>query len=266
MHLPRHVRTFLLLAACPAAGYAQFTDPFDTISPAWITNRYEPAGFDSVLFGGDRRLQLTFDASGGAANRPPTFSSSFYNTQGRERDGNITGAWTLSAQVYVASAFNTTTGPLASSDLWGHSGTTPGGGAYMILGFTNASPTDPLNPNATDRAFQFRAFDIGTGNWINLGVPGGFGFDAWHTLSGTATGTTFEFRIDGALVLTQPTAAGADLLSAMVQGYNFGQADSYSVLWDNVSASAIPEPSTYAFIAAVSTLGFAVWRRRRATA
>ena len=187
---------------------------------------------------------------------------SFYNTQGRQRATGITGLWTLSAQVFVASALNTTTGRLAGSDLWGHTGTTPGGGDYMIFGFTNASPTDVLNAAATDRSFRFQAFDGNTGNWFDLGVPAGFTFDAWHQLSATSTGSAFEFRIDGALVLTNATAAGYDLLDAMVQGYNFSEAGSYSVNWDNVTASAIPEPAASALIAALGGLGLVVWRRR----
>ena len=96
-------------------------------------------------------------------------------------------------------------------------------------------------------------------------MPTGFAFDAWHTLSEISTGTTFEYLIDGTLYLTQPTTAGNDLLSAMVQGYNFDGTGnhSYSVDWDNVTASAIPEPATSAFIAAVGVLILAFWSRRR---
>ena len=77
-------------AVLPIAGQAQFTDPFGLINPAWVTNRYEPAGFTSVLFGGDQRLQLTIDQTGGTAARAPEFSSPFYNTQGRQRPGPMT--------------------------------------------------------------------------------------------------------------------------------------------------------------------------------
>lgn len=251
------------LAVCCNVTLAQLTDPFNTIDSAWILNRYEPAGFESVIFDGDSRLRLTVDQTGSAANRPLTYDGAFYNTQGRMRPGDITGLWTLSAQVFVASAFNTTTGALARGDLWGHTGTTPSGGDYMILGFTNASPTDVLNPGATDRSFRFQAFDGNTGNWFDLGLPAGFVFDAWHMLSATSTGSTFEYRIDGALVLTNPTAAGQDLLSAMIQGYNFNEAGSYSVNWDNVTATAIPEPAAAALMAGFAAIGCVVWRGRR---
>lgn len=264
MKTPRLLLLALALTAPAASAFAQFADPFDTISSAWIANRYAPAGFSSVVFDGGNRLQLTLDATAAAANRPPAFSSSFYDIQGMQRSGNLTGPWSLSAQVFVSSAFNTTTGPLVRSDLWGHTGTTPGGGDYLIFGFTNESPTATLNAAALDRSFRFRAFDGNTGNWFDLGLPAGFVFDTWHTLTGTSTGSVFEYRLDGALLLTNPTAAGADLLSAMVQGYNYGEAGSYSVHWDNVTASAIPEPATTALLAAVAALAFTAWRRHRA--
>jgi hypothetical protein len=230
----------LALGALPCAMKAQFIDTFDAIDPAWVPDRYPPAGFASVPFDGDSRLCLTIDQTGSTDSRPYQFSSGFYATQGYQRPAGITGLWTLSAQVFVSSAFNTTTGPLVCGELWGHTGTTSPGGDYMTLGFTNASPTDPFNPAAADRAFRFQALDGNTGDWVDLGVPAGFVFDAWHTLSGASTGSTFEFSIDGTLVLTIPTAAGNDLLTAFIEGYNFDQADSYSVYWDNLIAGAAP--------------------------
>jgi hypothetical protein len=264
MKSPRLLLLALALTAPAGSAFAQFTDPFDTISSAWTANRYAPAGFASVVFDGGHRLRLTLDATGAAANRPPAFSSSFYDIQGMQRPGNLTGPWSLSAQVFVSSAFNTTTGLLAASELWGHTGTTPSGGDYLIFGFTNASPTNPLNAGASDRSFRFQAFDSTTDTWLDLGLPSGFVFDTWHTLTGTSTGSVFEYRLDGALVHTRATVAGADLLSAMVQGYNFGEAAGYSVHWDNVTASAIPEPATTTLLVAAAGLAFAAWRHRRA--
>jgi len=250
------------IAAIPGAARAQFADPFNSIDPAWVANRYDPAGFASVIFDGDSRLLLTIDQSGSAADRPAQFSSGFYDTQGRMRPGGITGLWTLSAQVYVSSAFDTTTGTIVGAELWGHSGDTPAGGDYAILGFTNASPTDPFNAAAPDRAFTFDVFDTDTGVWIDLGVPANFAFDAWYTLSETATGSSFEYFIDGSLVFSEPTTEGDDLLSAIIQGENYNQAGSYSVYWDNVTATAIPEPAGMAPVLALAALGAACLLRR----
>lgn len=256
----------ILLALCvlPAAGLAQITDTFSTIDPAWIPNRYDPAGFESVVFDSDSRLRLTIAGSDSAANRPPVYSSAFYNIQGRQRPGGVAGAWTLSAQVYVAATFADTTAldPLVRTALWGHTGTSEAGGDYLIIGFTNASPTDPFNAAAADRAFRFRVFDAEFGDYVDLGLPAGFVFDAWHTLSGASTGATFEYFIDDTLVYSRATAAWDDLLSAMVLGYNFGQTDGYAVYWDNVTAAAIPEPGAVTALFGLAALVLAGRRHR----
>lgn len=144
-------------------------------------------------------------------------------------------------------------------ELWGHTGTTPGGGASVIFGFTNASLTvaHPLDTTAADRTFGFRAYDTTTDNWFDPGVPADFTFGSWHTLSAASTGAAFEFRLHGVLVLTHATAAGSGLLRARVQGDNFGDSGSYSVRWDNVTASALPAPAAIAFAAAIAALGLA---------
>jgi hypothetical protein len=258
-----------VLTVLPCLARAQWVDTFDTINPAWVTDRYAPAGFQSVFFDGDNRLQVTIDQAGSAINRPSADSSSFYNTQGDQRPVGITGGWSLSAQVYVPSAFDTTTGQLVRSSLWAESGTTAANGEYAIIGFTNASPTDPLNPEATDRSFRFQVY---TGinaedDWFDVGVPAVFAFNTWTTLEASGNATTFEFSVDGTVVYTEP-ADGDDLQTAFIEAYNFGQTDanglnSYSVDWDNVAASAvIPEPANFALVAGLATFGLA-WARRR---
>jgi hypothetical protein len=251
------------LAALPRLALAQFTDNFTTLNPAWIPNRYAPAGFNAVEFAGTSALQLTIADTDDTANRPFDFSSTFYNTQGDQRAAGITGVWTLNADLYISSAFDTTTGPIVQTDLWGHTGTTPGGGDYATFGITNASPTDPLNPNAPDRAFTLEAFDSFTAAWVPLGVPAGLQFDAWNTLTEISTGTEFEFELNGVNLLTTPTDAGDDLLSVIIQGHNFGQTGSYAVDWTNVEAIGVPEPATNALLAGLAVLGLVCWRRRR---
>jgi hypothetical protein len=251
----------------PVVAFAQIDDTFATLSPAWVTDRYPPAGFQVAPFLGGSSLQITINQTGSALNRPsPTYSSSFFNTQGDQRPGGITGDWTLSANVYVSSAFDTTTGQLVETDLWAETGATPADGAYAIFGITNASPTDPLNPEAADRSFSFEIFNSSTG-WFDLGVPAGFVFNEWSTLSITSTGTDFEYSIDGNLVFTEPTTDGDDLQTVFLEAYNFGQTDanglnSYSLYWDNLDAAVIPEPSSFALAGGLLALGM-VWTRRR---
>jgi hypothetical protein len=257
------------LAGLPCSALAQWVDTFDTINPAWVTDRYAPAGFQSVSFQGDNRLQITIDQTGSSINRPPADSSSFYNTQGDQRPVGIIGDWSLSAEVYVSSAFDTSTGQLVRSDLWAQTGTSPSNGDYAIIGFTNASPSDPLNPDAPDRSFRFQVFD-GTqddpSSWFDVGVPAGFTFDAWHTLQASGNGTSIEFSIDGVVVYTDAAVDGADLQRAFIEAYNFGQtgpdgSNSYSVYWDNAIA-AVPEPASFALAVALAALGMARIRNR----
>jgi len=257
-----------IVASVPGVALAQWVDNFDTINPAWVTDRYEPAGFQSVPFLGDNRLQITIDQSGSSSNRPSGYSASLFNTQGRLRPVGSTGAWSLSAEVYVAAAFDTSTGQLVRTDLWARTGATSTTGDYAIIGITNASPTDPLNPDALDRGFHFQVFD-GTQadptGWFDAGVPADFAFDAWHTLAETSNGTTVNYLLDGVVVYTDPAADGADLQTAFIQAYNFGQTDgnglnSYSVYWDN-AAAAVPEPASYALCGGAAVLGLA-WVRR----
>ena len=248
--------------AWPGLAQAQFSDTFDTINPAWMTDRYEPAGFAVASFQGDNRLQITIDQTGSAANRPsPAYSAALYNTQGEERPTGIAGEWTLSAEVYVSSAYATTSGQLIKTDLWGHAGTSLNNGDYAIFGFTNDSPTDPLNPAALDRAFRFQVF-TGTTNdptsWANAGVPSGFTFDAWHSLKITSTGSTADYLLDGVEIYRDPIFAGANLQGVYLQAYNFGQVDgnglnSYSVYWDNALA-VVPEPGAFACVTGIGVL------------
>jgi hypothetical protein len=261
-------KTLLALALPLAVSpllQAQFIDTFDTINPAWVTDRYEPEQFITTFFGGDNRLQITIDSSDSAANRPSGYSGMFYNTQGRQRPGgDLAPVWTVSADLFVASAFNTTTGTLMRTDLWTRdSNPVENNSNYPIFGITNASPTDGFNASAGDRSVRFRAYDSSIG-WVDLGMPGGFTFDAWHNLSISSTGSVFEFRLDGTLLHTDTTYSDPlypNLQTVFLEAYNFGQAGSYSVLWDNLNA--VPEPSTYAAILGLAALGFVGFRRFR---
>ena len=262
----------LAWAVLPVVAHAQWVDTFDTINPAWVTDRYAPAGFQSVSFLGGQSLQITIDQTGSSANRPaPTYTAPFFNTQGDQRPVGIVGDWSLSAQVYVSSAFDTTTGQLVQTDLWAHTGTAPSNGDYAIFGLTNASPTDPLKPNALDRSLRFQVFD-GTvadpTSWFDVGLPADFTFNAWHTLAEVYTGTTVEYLLDGVAVYTNLADDGDSLQSAAIEAYNFGQTDinglnSYSVDWDNaIAATVIPEPATCALALGLASLGL-VWAQRR---
>lgn len=242
------------------AQFAQagsFTDTFDSIDPAWVTDRYEPAAFVSDA----GRLRIDISTADSAANRPAGFGSTFYSTQGRQRAAGIDAPWQVSADIFLSAAFNTTTGALFRSDLWTRdSNLTESESQYPIIGFTNASPTDVFNPLAADRNFRLQVWDGNTG-WVNLGLPAGVTFDAWNTLTVKGTGDSFVFSLNGVEVYTDNTGSeiGAEnLRTVFLEAYNFGDS-SYSVFWDNVSAQTVPTPAAMG----VGVLGFGLLALRR---
>lgn len=246
---------------------APFVDTFDTIDPAWVTDRYEPAAFTVENFLGDNRLRIEIDETGAAGNRPSGFGGTFYNTQGRQRAADVASPWVLSGDLYIDSAFNTTTGQLVRTDLWGRdSNPVEGNAVYPIFGITNASPTDGFNPMALDRSFRFRVWDADTVNgWVDIAAPGGLVFDEFHNLSVAYDGSSLTYKLDGVTLYTDATASApavGDLQSVFVEAYNFGTGD-YAVRWDNISVAAVPEPSTVALLGLAGVAGLAMVRRRR---
>ncbi|MEM9082859.1 MAG: hypothetical protein AAGB34_04620 [Planctomycetota bacterium] len=69
----------------------------------WYTDRYAPASFDSAFFDGDHRLKHSINANDSANARPSSFSSPFYDTQGRKYD--IAGTTSMSIDLYLDPAW-----------------------------------------------------------------------------------------------------------------------------------------------------------------
>jgi hypothetical protein len=194
--------------ASAAAHAAPILPAYPTVDPgpsttAWFTDRYPPSAFDNVgaLSGRNDVLAIVLSSADGAASRPPAYASAFYNTQGRKIDVGLPPSASWIASVYIPASW-TTTNPLDSAlnrrtDLWA----TLKDGAnaptyYPIVGFTNADATTGFGGTP-----RFRVFD-GTGNWNDLATP--VAFDAWNDIGVTFTGTTLEYRINGARLHRQP--------------------------------------------------------------
>ena len=143
---------------------------------------------------------------------------------------------------------------------------------------TNSANTDP----SVDRFFEPRLSYTGSGYTFTSEANNGDGH-VIVPLSGNPSGfSTLTVTLTD---LTAGTATLTALLSGtgftpISQDYSFTGAGGFyvgpsswqgtggNVIFDNFSysASAIPEPSTYAAIFGTAALGFAVWRRRRRAA
>lgn len=249
-----------LVAVCGIASAQSFNfdNPVTTGSTqapgTWYTDRYAPAGFTSpVSFAGDNRLKHTISAADGGTSRPAGYASAFYNTQGRkyDLDSNTVG---LSIDLYVDSSWASTERRMAG--LWG---TAVDGSnaitAYPIIEFTSNTDTDGSGA-------RFRAWDSGSG-WVSMGgLPTGFVYDTFHTLSITLAGGMFNFQVGD--LSTSVSALGATRLdNVILQGHNTDAGVDYDIYWDNLNGSAaapVPEP----FTLGLAGLGLAAaWRRRR---
>lgn len=206
----------------------------------WYVDRYAPAGFTNAFFDGDNRLKLSISSADSAASRQSAYSSTFYNTQGRDYD--VSTATVAAADLYVGSDWvtgaalpsgegdNSSNGVGASrrSDLWVNACDSAGKNTgYPIIGFINGT--------------GFRVWDnLG---WHNVGYPDGFGYDKWYKLAISINPTSTTYYIDNSLVYTSSYADDTDMAgcvcfsNVMLQAYNFG--DSYDVYWDN----AVPVPA-----------------------
>ncbi|RMH27433.1 MAG: hypothetical protein D6692_07935 [Planctomycetota bacterium] len=231
------------------------TENFDTDPPlaptqapgVWYTDRYAPAAFDSQPLAGDDRLRIGISDADSQANRPASFSSAFYNTQGRKYDVDIPAGQKWSAKLWIPTDWATT---VRRSDIWATTvDSTNSISGYPIIGFISNDTTDPTNPTpAGPLTPRFRVYtqdtdqDAGNGltpDWIDLGLPSGFSYDRWWTLEVELTSSAYIFRVIDdtdtvVLSFTDAFTFGSIRASNIImQAYNFGE--SYDVYWDDVT-------------------------------
>lgn len=244
--------TYALCAATAHAGLAP-TYPLGTTTGTWEVDRYPPAVFSNAgtLLGHNNVLDLGLSSADSLANRPPAFSSTFYNTQGRGFQLTQPNYAVLYGSVYLPSAWSSSAGPATyhRSDLWGvlspaTGGDTCAGSAcniFPILGFTNADPGYPGTTNpATGR---YRVFDGNNGGFIDLAMP--VAYDQWSDLCIAWTGTDIRHYINGTQVYVQSNLTLGDnsfgppimYTRMIIQGYNFGS--TYDVNWSGIGAGTV---------------------------
>lgn len=133
------MKCFLMAAAVITAGlFVQNTKAdffYDGSNTApWAQDRYAPNLFTSVTFPGPQPAYAFGIAStDDAANRPPAYSSTFYNTQGYQTAVNgVAGAWSYSSDLYVNADMLTGTYQPMSTGPWVGTGVNSG---YYLMEF-----------------------------------------------------------------------------------------------------------------------------------
>lgn len=260
--IPLVVSTFLLGSSIVSANASEITsqtfdaDPIlsDSQAPGvWFTDRFAPAGFESESFMGDNRLAHTIAEKDGAVNRPSSFDSPFYNTQGRSF--LTPGAGSVSIDMYIDSDFDT--GRIGG--LWGV-GVTEGGD------FLNDRTAFPII-EFIDGQFQvFDSIDDADGfGFRPVGTPSGFSFDEFVNLEidlNTST-DSFDFLFDGQLLHSEEAGGTEEIGGVILQNINTEQGINRTIYFDNFTASTpVPLPSTLALLA-LSLAGLGALMRQR---
>ncbi|WP_309646166.1 PEPxxWA-CTERM sorting domain-containing protein [Phenylobacterium sp.] len=244
-----------LAGAAFLAGQAQASDNFDgpvatgaTQAPnTWYTDRYAPAAFDGgVAFDGRQVLEVDISSADSGDNRPGSFSGAFYNTQGRKLD-LATGTTAMSIDLYINSDWANENRRVAG--FWG-TGFDAGDAvsSYPIISFHGVD--------------GFQGWD--GANYVNFGVPTGFAYGTWATLSISLQGSNWLYQV-GDKSLSVAAGGTTDIANVILQGHNTQQGADYSIRWDNL-VTGVPEPTTWAMMIVGFGLSGAMLRRRRTAA
>ena len=210
----------------PCKGENNFSKPV-VLSPTqapgkWYTDRYAPAGFVSpVNFNGNARLKHSIAVSGGANNRPAAYSSSFYNTQGRKYD-LTNGTTYMEIELYVPVAWQTTGRRMAG--FWG----------TAFDAFNNISAFPIIEFTSEDGPARFRGYDNGV--WIDMGLPAGFSYNKWVTLSiELLSSGEFKYRVENLQAVTNTLAIynSKRIGNVILQGHNTTTGVNYDIYWDD---------------------------------
>lgn len=248
----------VVLATTGAATAGSYgTETFDTpvttgatqAPDTWYTDRYAPESFEIADFGGDSRLKHSIDASDGATSRPGSFSSAFYNTQGRKYD--LMGVKSLSIDLYVDGDWETSGRRMAG--IWGTGvDATDTITAYPIIEFASSGT-----------AGYFQYWDGAA--FQTLGLPSSFAYDEWYTLQIDLDTDLdlFTFTV-GDLTATNSASGTVEFANVILQGHNTTDGVTYDIYWDNLT-TAVPSPSAMG-LGLIGGLGLIARRRRGAKA
>lgn len=208
-----------------------FSNPI-TLAPsdvdgAWYPDRYPPFAFESN--GGN--LKISINAIDGAQNRPPAYSTAFYNTQGRKYNNCGRCVNKVTSRIFVPSDWQT---KKRRSDLWATAYDVSNSiSAYPILGYRNV---DGASGN-------FFYFDVILGIWVASTEP--VIYDDWNELSFELIGSNLIYKVNGVQIGSISSNASTYFDNTILQAYNFNDntlgvsydptADNtYDALWDDI--------------------------------
>jgi len=175
------------------------------------------------MFDGDWRLKHSIHVDDGANNRPGGFGSAFYNTQGRKYDTQ--GATQMSIDLYIPADWENTGRRMAGFWATGFN-VTDGVSLYPIIEFTS---------DGNDPRFRVWPEDPFTGGYIDLGLPTGFAYNQWYTLTMELTADDVIFTV-GDLSHTTGNNDTVQFGNVILQGYNTDDGVTYDIYWDNFCA------------------------------
>jgi len=118
-----------------------------------------------------------------------------------------------------------------------------------------------LEFSSANSAAKFQAWD--GANLVSMGLPTGFAYDSWYTLSISLNGANWDYKV-GDLSMSVADINSIYIGNTILQGHNTQTGVTYDIYWDNLTA--VPEPGTYGMVlAGLGVVAFAI-RRRRSTA
>lgn len=214
----------------------------------WYTDRYAPAAFSAGQTGGGRTgvLALGISSADGQNNRPGSFSSAFYNTQGRKFD-LAPGTTSLFVDMYVPA-----------------SGFDGAGQRYAGLWGTAVNVADAISAYPI---IEFAEGGFRTWNGASWDVVGPAAGDQWYEVGLALNGSNFDYFINGQQVGSFGGNGSVGLANVILQGHNTTDGVNYTAYFDNLSTtSAIPEPATLAVFGVMAAAGLGVRFRRRKVA
>ena len=185
-------------------------------------------------------------SSGTTLSGSGTFSAGTVSLSGAHNPGNSPGLQT----------FNNLTYNNGSSVTWELAGNTASGAG---TNFDQILVNGTLNfAGSTALALSFNAAGS-TVNWNNTFWSSN---QSWLVYD-SATTTSFS---NLSLTSTNWADGSGNLFNTVLSGASFALGTVGNDVYLNYTAAAVPEPSTYAALAGLAALGFAMWRRRRAAA